>query len=374
MTGAIRAGDTLARLGGDEFVLLLEDDASAQQAAVVARKMLELFAAPICIAAHKLMLTASIGISLYPGDGEDADTLLKHADRAMYEAKSRGRNTYQFFEPALSAGVLERLVMENALRGAMARKELLLHYQPQVDLGSGRICAAEALLRWRSAELGVVSPADFIPVAEETGLIIAIGEWVLRSACAQNKAWQDAGLPPIRVAVNVSTLQVLAGTLPAIVAETLRDTGLESRYLEVELTESVMIREVEATLKQVVELKRLGVTISLDDFGTGYSSLGYLSRFPLDRLKINQGFVRDITTEPRNAAIARATIALAQGLGMVVVAEGVESEDQLRYLRGIGCEEIQGHLFSRAVPPEELAAMVAQGKALPLDGSGAAIC
>ena len=290
MTGATRAGDTLARLGGDEFVLLLEDDASAQQAAVVARKMLELFAAPICIAEHKLMLTASIGISLYPGDGEDADTLLKHADRAMYEAKSRGRNTYQFFEPALSAGVLERLVMENALRGAMERNELLLHYQPQVDLATGRICAAEALLRWHSAELGMVSPADFIPVAEETGLIIAIGEWVLRTACAQNKAWQDAGLPPIRVAVNVSALQVLAGTLPVIVAETLRDTGLEPRYLELELTESVMIREVEATLKQVVELKRLGVTISLDDFGTGYSSLGYLSRFPLDRLKIDQAF------------------------------------------------------------------------------------
>jgi diguanylate cyclase (GGDEF)-like protein/PAS domain S-box-containing protein len=248
MTGAVRAGDTLARLGGDEFVLLLEDDASAQQAAVVARKMLELFATPICIAEHRLVVTASIGISLYPGDGEDADTLLKHADRAMYEAKSRGRNAYQFFEPALSARVLERLVMENALRGAMARNELLLHYQPQVDLGTGRICAAEALLRWRSAELGLVSPADFIPVAEETGLILSIGEWVLRTACAQNKAWQDAGLPPIRVAVNVSVLQVLTGTLPAMVAETLRDTGLEPRYLELGLTESVMIRAVDATL------------------------------------------------------------------------------------------------------------------------------
>jgi len=364
MTGAIRAGDTLARLGGDEFVLLLEDDASAQQAAVVARKMLELFAAPICIAHHKLMLTASIGISLYPGDGEDADTLLKHADRAMYEAKSRGRNTYQFFEPALTAGVLERLVMENALREALARKELLLHYQPQVDLATGSICAAEALLRWNSTELGGVSPAAFIPVAEETGLIIAIGEWVLRTACVQNKAWQDAGFPPIRVAVNVSALQVLAGTLPAIAAEALRDSGLEPRYLELELTESVMIREVETTLNQVVQLKRLGVTISLDDFGTGYSSLGYLSRFPLDRLKIDQAFVRDITTEPRNAAIARATIALAQGLGMIVIAEGVESEGQLRYLHSIGCEEMQGYLFSRPVPPEELAAMVGQGKTL----------
>jgi diguanylate cyclase (GGDEF)-like protein/PAS domain S-box-containing protein len=364
MTGAVRAGDTLARLGGDEFVLLLEDDASAQQAAVVARKMLELFATPIYIAEHRLVVTASIGISLYPGDGEDADTLLKHADRAMYEAKSRGRNAYQFFEPALSARVLERLVMENALRGAMARNELLLHYQPQVDLGTGRICAAEALLRWRSAELGLVSPADFIPVAEETGLILSIGEWVLRTACAQNKAWQDAGLPPIRVAVNVSVLQVLTGTLPAMVAETLRDTGLEPRYLELGLTESVMIRAVDATLKQVVELKRLGVAISLDDFGTGYSSLAYLSRFPLDRLKIDQAFVRDITSEPRIAAIARATIALARGLGMVVIAEGVENEGQLRYLRDIGCEEMQGYLFSRPVPPEELAAMVGQAKAL----------
>lgn len=364
MTGAIRAGDTLARLGGDEFVLLLEDDASAQQAAVVARKMLELFDMPICIADHKLVLTASIGISLYPGDGQDADTLLKHADRAMYEAKSRGRNTYQFFEPALTAGVLERLVMENALRGAMTRNELLLHYQPQVDLATGRICAAEALLRWRSAELGVVSPADFIPVAEETGLVIAIGEWVLRTACAQNKAWQDAGLPPIRIAVNVSALQILAGTLPEIVTEALSATGLEPRYLELELTESVMIREVEATLKQVIALKRLGITISLDDFGTGYSSLGYLSRFPLDRLKIDQAFVHDITTEPRNAAIARATIALAQGLDMVVIAEGVESEGQLRYLRDIGCEEAQGYLFSRPVSPEEMAVMIAQCKSL----------
>ncbi|BCB26836.1 hypothetical protein SKTS_17220 [Sulfurimicrobium lacus] len=369
MAGALRAGDTLARLGGDEFVLLLEDDANAQQAAVVARKILDLFAVPISVAEHKLNVTASIGISLYPGDGEDPDTLLRHADRAMYEAKSRGRNTYQFFEPVLSAGVLQRLVMENALRGAMERNELLLHYQPQVDLGSGGICAAEALLRWRSAELGLVSPADFIPVAEEMGLIISIGEWVLRTACAQNKAWQDAGLPPIRVAVNVSALQVLAGTLPGIVAETLRDTGLDPRYLELELTESVMIREVEATLSQVIELKRLGVTISLDDFGTGYSSLGYLSRFPLDRLKIDQGFVRNITTEPKNAAIARATVALSQGLGMVVIAEGVETEGQLRYLHSIGCEEIQGYLFSRPVPPEELAVMVGQGKALSLDGT-----
>ncbi|MEN6587299.1 MAG: EAL domain-containing protein [Sulfuricella sp.] len=369
MAGALRAGDTLARLGGDEFVLLLEDDANAQQAAVVARKILDLFAVPISVAEHKLNVTASIGISLYPGDGEDPDTLLRHADRAMYEAKSRGRNTYQFFEPVLSAGVLQRLVMENALRGAMERNELLLHYQPQVDLGSGRICAAEALLRWRSAELGLVAPSDFIPVAEEMGLIISIGEWVLRTACAQNKAWQDAGLPPIRVAVNVSALQVLAGTLPGIVADTLRDTGLDPRYLELELTESVMIREVEATLSQVVELKRLGVTISLDDFGTGYSSLGYLSRFPLDRLKIDQGFVRNITTEPKNAAIARATVALSQGLGMIVIAEGVETEGQLRYLHSIGCEEIQGYLFSRPVPPEELAAMVGQGKALSLDGA-----
>jgi EAL domain-containing protein (putative c-di-GMP-specific phosphodiesterase class I) len=264
----------------------------------------------------------------------------------------------------MNSHALERMALENHLRHAIERGELFLSYQPQMSLGSRGICGVEALIRWHSPELGVISPADFIPLAENTGLILPIGEWVLRTACLQNKAWQDANLPTVRVAVNVSGHQITAGNLVFLVDKVLNETGLDPRYLEIELTESVLMHDTELTLKQITDLRQMGVSISLDDFGTGYSSLGYLSRFTIDRLKIDQGFISNITTNHRSAAIAKATIALAQSLGMIVIAEGVETEGQLGYLSKLGCDEIQGYLFSRPIPPDELAIMIGEEQTL----------
>jgi diguanylate cyclase (GGDEF)-like protein/PAS domain S-box-containing protein len=350
--------DTLAHLGGDEFVLLLTECAEADEIIVAAHRLIDSIAQPFQVGGHELIVTASVGISIYPRDGAAPGELLKAADVAMSHMKEAGRNGFRFFKGEMNAHALRSMALETHLRRAIERNELSLHYQPQVSLSGGRICSMEALLRWRSPELGLVPPSDFIALAEDTGLILPIGNWVIRQACVQNKAWQDAGLAPRKVAVNVSAHQFMAGTVPAVVRAALQGAGLEARWLEVELTESVMMHDSEATAAQLAELSAMGVSISLDDFGTGYSSLAYLSRFVLDKLKIDQAFVRGVTTEPRSAAIAQATVALAHSLSLLVVAEGVETDAQLNFLKGIGCNGVQGYLLSRPVPAAEMAVLL----------------
>ena len=368
LNALLAPGDTLSRPGSDEFVMLLTHFADADEIIMIGQRLLETIATPFQIQGVEVTVTASMGIAIYPGDGLEPVALLKCADTALSMVKNEGSNGMRFFTAEMNTRALGRMTLENQLRHAIERGELLLHYQPQVALGGGGICGVEALIRWRDPELGLISPADFIPLAEDTGLIHPIGEWVMRTACLQNKAWQDAGLSPVRMAVNISAHQMTSGLLLSIVQSALKDSGLDPHYLEIELTESALMKETELTQRQIAGLRAMGVSISLDDFGTGYSSLGYLSRFTLDRLKIDQGFVANITTEPRSAAIAKATIALAQSLGMTVIAEGVETEGQLGYLRKLGCDEIQGYLFSRPVPADEMALLLNKATNLFVNG------
>lgn len=352
----VRASDTLARLGGDEFVLLIEDEADVSQVAAVARKMLDVFARPRSIAGHELTVTTSIGIALYPDDGDDVDTLLKHADLAMYEAKSQGRNNYQFFSPKLTAGAFERLVMENALRGAVMRNELVLHYQPQIDLASGTLTGVEALVRWQHPDLGLVSPGQFISLAEETGIIVDIGAWVLHEACRQMAAWDAAGFKVPQVAVNLSARQIDRDQIVSTTDEALSKAGIGADRLELEVTESMIMRDPEQALGVLGGLRVLGVALAIDDFGTGYSSLTYLRRLPLDRLKIDQSFVHDIGLDPNGEAIVRAVIALARSLGLRTVAEGIETQAQADFLAAEGCDIGQGYLFDKPLPAANLRA------------------
>ncbi|AFL74064.1 putative bifunctional diguanylate cyclase/phosphodiesterase [Thiocystis violascens] len=354
MSEAIRADDTLARLGGDEFVLLLEDADSAQRAATVARKLLECLASSMRVSGHELTVTASLGISLYPTDGEDADTLIRHADRAMYEAKQRGRNNFQFFTQALTDGAFERLVMENVLRGAVGRGELVLHYQPQIALASGRLMGFEALVRWNHPELGLVPPGRFIPLAEEIGIIGDIGAWVLRAACRQLADWDAQGFAVPRMGVNLSVKQIDDAGLTELVASALREAGLGEHRLELEVTESMLMGVPETNRAALNAIKSLGVELAVDDFGTGYSNLAYLKLLPLDRLKIDQSFVRDIGRDGNDEAIVRAIIALARSLGLETVAEGVEEAHQAEFLLREGCNLAQGYLYSRPLPAEAL--------------------
>ncbi|WP_306397953.1 two-component system response regulator [Telluria beijingensis] len=354
--------DTVARLSGDEFVLLLTSFDDTDDVIYTAQRLIDAMSQPHPVDGHDVVVTGSIGISVYPRDGDAPGDLLKAADAALTHVKDSGRNGFRFFKGEMNAEALRWLALETRLRRAIERDELSLHYQPQVSLTDGRVVGMEALLRWRSEEIGPVSPADFIPLAEDTGLIHPIGEWVIRQACRQNKAWQDAGLAPVRVAVNVSASQFKAGTVAQVVRAALQDSGLAPRWLEVELTESVMLGDSAAAEAQMAELRALGVSLSLDDFGTGYSSLGYLSRFPLDKLKIDQTFVRNIATEQRSAAIAQATIALAQGLSLAVVAEGVETVGQRDFLGSLGCDVLQGYLYGRPMPADEMARLLATGR------------
>ena len=354
--------DTVARLSGDEFVLLLTSFDDTDDVIYCAQRLIDAVSQPLLVGEHDVVVTGSIGISVYPRDGDAPGDLLKAADAALTHVKDSGRNGFRFFKGEMNAEALRWLALETRLRRAIERDELALHYQPQVSRLDGRVVGMEALLRWRSDEIGQVSPADFIPLAEDTGLIHPIGEWVIREACFQNKAWQDAGLAPVRVAVNVSASQFKAGTVAQVVRAALHDSGLDARWLEVELTESVMLGDSAAAEAQMAELRALGVSLSLDDFGTGYSSLGYLSRFPLDKLKIDQTFVRNIATEQRSAAIAQATIALAQGLSLAVVAEGVETVGQRDFLGSLGCDVLQGYLYGRPVPAVEMARLLALGR------------
>jgi diguanylate cyclase (GGDEF)-like protein/PAS domain S-box-containing protein len=357
----VQPGDTLARLGSDEFVLLLtrvddDDDVNAR-----AQQMLELVAQPIALDGHELSVTASIGIAMYPADGLEAGELIKNADTALTHVKEGGRNSFRYFTTQMNIRALHWMSLEHRLRGALERDELLLHYQPQMALADDRLAGVEALIRWNSEALGEIMPSDFIPLAEDTGLILPIGEWVLRSACRQGKAWQDAGLAPVRIAVNVSGLQVAAGNLVEVVQAALDESGLAPQWLAIELTESVLMKEAGSAKRQVTALRAMGIAVALDDFGTGYSALSYLSTFALDKLKLDQSLVRNITLDAKSAAIASATIGLAHGLGLTVVAEGVETKAQLDFLRAAGCDEIQGFLYSRPVPAPQLAVMLARG-------------
>ena len=346
------AGDTVARLGGDEFIVLLTDMTRGEDAAKVARRILDALADPFRLDQQEVFITGSLGIGVFPHDGEDADTLLKNADTAMYHAKDAGRNGYQFYSGSMNAAAFQRLSLENNLRRALERDEFLLHFQPQVDVATGAIVGAEALVRWRHPELGLVSPADFIPLAEETGLILPIGEWVLRRACAQARAWRDAGYPPLHMAVNISGRQFRQQLLVRSVEQAVAAAGYDPHRLELEITESVLMRSAEETVRTLRDLKEMGSRISVDDFGTGYSSLNYLTRFPIDALKIDQSFIRDITTDPADAAITTAIIAMAAGLKLQVIAEGVETPEQVAFLRRQGCHLMQGYHFSRPVPAE----------------------
>jgi predicted signal transduction protein with EAL and GGDEF domain len=351
----------VARQGGDEFVLVLSGIREDDDVPVVAQKILKAMSVPFDINGRELHITCSIGIASYPKDGEDSQTLLKNADAAMYSAKKLGRNNAQYYSAEMNVKAMERLVLENGLHHALERNEFLLHYQPQVDLRTGEIAGMEALVRWQHPELGLVSPAMFIPVAEDSGLIVSIGEWVLRTACAQNKAWQLAGFKPISVAVNLSARQFRQPDLAEMVAGILAETGLDSACLELELTESLVMQDVEKTIATLSKLKAMGIKLSIDDFGTGYSSLSYLKRFPIDTLKIDQSFVRDITTDPDDAAIAKAIISMAHDMQLRVIAEGVETEAQKTFLQQRHCDEMQGYLFSRPVPAEAFETLLRDG-------------
>ncbi len=352
------AGATISRAGGDEFTILLTRIVDAADVMQATRRILETLAAPFRIHGREIGVGASLGIALFPNDGADAETLIKNADAAMNHAKNEGRNGYRFYTQAMNTTHSRRLALETHLRKALENAELRLHYQPQVEIASGRIVGVECLLRWHQPELGPVSPAEFIPLAEDTGLILPIGAWVLREACTQARAWQQPGLGRLRMAVNISSVQFRQPGFGASVRQILRETGLPSDCLELELTEGVLLRNNEEILRTLREIKEMGVHLSLDDFGTGYSSLSYLKRFPLDTLKIDRSFVLDLPNDPDNTAIASAIIAMAQSLKFQVIAEGVENEAQLAFLRGKGCDLVQGFLFSPAVPAAELLDML----------------
>jgi diguanylate cyclase (GGDEF)-like protein/PAS domain S-box-containing protein len=347
--------DTVARLGGDEFVIVLTNVRDVADAAVAADRIVKTMTAGFVVEGHPLSVSCSLGISVFPEHGSDSDTLIKNADAAMYSAKESGRNTFRFFTKDMNTQVVERLMLENSLRLALVRKELFLVYQPQIEIATGRITGLEALLRWQHPELGLVPPDKFIRIAENSGLIMPIGEWVLRTACSQARKWQDEGLPAIPVAVNVSAVQFRQEGFCELVRGVLHETGLVAQYLELELTESLLLSSADVTFAVLQELKAMGLTLAIDDFGTGYSSLSYLKQFPVSKLKIDRSFVRDVAVNPDDAAIATAIISMAKSLNLKVIAEGVENEAQMAFLRARQCDEIQGYYFSKPLPADECA-------------------
>jgi diguanylate cyclase (GGDEF)-like protein len=366
LLASVRDGDTVARIGGDEFVLILNDQTREDIIFRTMRRIIGKVSEPMMIDDRELNITCSAGISLYPQDGPDVQTLLKNADAAMYRAKSHGRNTFQFFTAEMNELANERLSMEQSLRRALERKELTLLYQPRVNLRTGAIDAVEALLRWRHPERGLVLPDRFIPLAEETGLIVPIGEWVIRTACEQAAKWRLAGLPPVVVSVNLSARQLWVGGLVRLVGEVIADTGM-GESLELELTESMVMHDAENVIATLQALKALGVRLSVDDFGTGYSSLSYLRRLPISALKIDGSFVRDIhaTGGPDDGILAKAIISLGHSLHLKVVAEGVETQAQCDFLKTNECDEMQGYFYARPLPPEECAEHLARGVRKP---------
>lgn len=364
LLACVRTSDTVSRQGGDEFVILLSEVTRAKDAAITAQKILLALRPPHCIDQHNLHLTVSIGISIYPDDGTDAETLMKHADFAMYHAKDRGRDNCQFFKPDMNSRALERQTLENSLRRALEREEFVLHYQPKVNLLTNAIVGVEALIRWHLPQRGLIPPAQFVPIAEECGLIVPIGRWVLREACRQARAWQDAGVSPMGMAINISAVELRNKDFVAGVGAILAETGLSPGDLELELTETFLMQDSDFTGTALHALKKLGVRLALDDFGTGFSSLSHLKRFPMDTLKIDQSFLRNLTTAG-DAGIVSAVISMGRSLGMRVVAEGVRTSEQLTFLQAHRCPEGQGYYFSPPVEAREIIELLKRRDADP---------
>ena len=362
LASIVREGDTVARLGGDEFVLVLNDQNKEDVIFRAMQRVLNKVSEPMTIDGQELYITCSAGVSLYPADAPDVETLLKNADVAMYRAKEHGRNNFQFYTPEMNDLANERLALEHSLRRALERNELLLHYQPKVNLETGMIVGAEALLRWQHPEWGLIAPERFIPIAEETGLIVQIGAWVIRTACNQARLWQDAGLPPVVMSVNLSARQFRQESFVKVVTQILHETGLKPEQLEMELTESMLMHNANAAISILAGLKSIGVRLSLDDFGTGYSSLSYLSRLPIDTLKIDRSFVQHIGDQDEcdNGILAQAIISLGHSLNLTVIAEGVETGEQLKFLKAHQCDEVQGFYFCKPTVAGEFAKMLAE--------------
>jgi len=363
LRNALQSSDVVARLGGDEFLVLVTDLKNPAQAETIARKMLAAIARPFVAGGQELRVTASVGISVYPQDGEDEQTLMKYADVAMYQAKESGRATFAFYAKSSNANTFERLALESSLRRALERGELLLHYQPKRDLTTGAISGMEALVRWKHPDLGMISPAQFIPIAEETGFIVPIGKWVLRTACLQTMQWQAAGLKGMTIAVNLSPRQFADEHLLDDVAAILKETGLDAEWLELEITESMLMQNRDVALKTLSALKRMGIRIAVDDFGTGYSSLSTLKQFPVDTLKIDRSFIRDLETDADDRGLTEAIINMAKTLRLHLVAEGVETQGQSDFLQKRGCDELQGFLFSPPLAPQQFETFVSAFRA-----------
>lgn len=364
LAACVRATDTISRQGGDEFLILLPDLPHADDAAPILTKIMAQLQVPFHALGKEISTSVSMGVTIFPQDGTSFDTLLKKADMAMYQAKTDGRNTYRYFDEAMNVEAVEHLFIRNGLRGAVERDEFVLHYQPQIDLRSGAVTGVEALIRWKLPKLGLTAPGRFISVAEESGLIVPIGDWVLREACRQAVAWRRAGMPAMTMAVNLSAVQFKRGNIEQSVVQALDETGFDASLLELELTESILIQNVDSTMAVISRLKAQGVKISIDDFGTGYSSLSYLKRIDIDKLKIDQSFVRDLATDPDDAAIVRAIIQMARSLNLRTLAEGVETREIAQLLREFECDEAQGFHFARPMPSDEMAAYLRQQRGL----------
>ncbi|MCL5237839.1 MAG: EAL domain-containing protein [Nitrospirae bacterium] len=358
LKACVRESDTVARIGGDEFNILLPDIAHTEYVAAIAKKINSIFKRPFIIENHELHVTTSIGISIYPEDGGDSEPLLKNADIAMYHAKEGGRNNYQFYNPIMNIRSIERMTLENSLHRMIEHGELVLYYQPQLDIGSRKIISAEALVRWQHPELGLLSPAQFIPLAEEMGLITPIDEWVLHTACAQNRVWQKAGYPPMRVTVNLSAQRFQQPNFVDTISHVLYETSLKPELLELEITESTAMQNINLTIDNLSRLAGMGIRVTMDDFGAGCSSLGHLKKMPVKKLKIDRYFIRSLTTDPDYRAIVNAVISMAHNLDLGVVAEGVETNDQLSFLSSSHCDEMQGYLFSKPLPADRFEKMI----------------
>ena len=354
LKGCVREGDLVARFGGDEFVIVLDGVYDREQIANVAKKILAALLPPIVLAGHECRTTGSIGIAVFPDNGNDVQTLTKNADMAMYLAKEEGKNNFRFFSTEVKSQSIERLKLEADLRHALELNQFTLQYQPKIEVATGQISGVEALLRWTHPELGNLPPTEFIPLAEETGLIIPIGRWVLKNACAQNMAWQRSGLPPISMAVNLSPRQFLDPNLLDDIDGVLACTGMPAHLLQLEITESMVMQNVERAIKLLDEIRGRGVRLAIDDFGTGYSSMSLMKKFPIDTIKIDRSFVRDLAQSAEDRAIATAIISMGKALGLTVVAEGVETTEQDAFLRGHACDEVQGYLFSKPLRPEDI--------------------
>jgi diguanylate cyclase (GGDEF)-like protein len=350
---SLRKSDMLARWGGDEFVVLIPRIENIEEARILAQRMIDSLKQPFEICGYLLYVRSSIGIAIYPKDGADGETLVKNADGALYRSKSLGKNHYQFYTSTISSETSEKFKIENLLHQALEKEQFLLHYQPQINIKTGAICGMEALIRWNHPKLGLIFPGKFISVAEETGLIVPIGEWVLKTACQQNQLWQQAGLPPIRMAVNLSAQQFQQPSFIKVIKQILRDTKLDPQLLELEITETTIMQNLEFARQMIDHLRQMGIHISMDDFGTGYSSLGYLKQIPFHSIKIDQSFVRELKDDPEDLAIISAVLAIGKGFNLRVIAEGVETQQQVDLLIKLDCQEMQGYRFSRPLPVDE---------------------